>query len=71
MSETHGYCNIAYAYCVCRISALGVADTHSQLCIVDYKYGNAAGKNDYFNWFAHQAYAHTYLTNFLLKKALA
>jgi len=53
------------------ISALGIAGTHSQLCILDYKYRNAAVKDDYFNWFSHQACTHTYLANFRLKKALA
>ena len=42
VSETH--CNIAYTCSVCGISALGVAGTHSQLCIADYKYRKAAGK---------------------------
>jgi len=61
----------AYAFSICGISALGVSGIHSQLCITDYKYKNAAGKNYYFNWFVHQACTHTYLANFHLKKALA
>jgi len=67
VSATHVYCNITYAYCVCGISALGIAGTHRQLCITHYKYRKAAGKNDYFNRFAHQACAYTYLANFCLK----
>ena len=60
MSETHGFRNITYACHVCGISALGIAGTHTQLCITDYKYRYAARKNDYFNWFADQACAHIF-----------
>jgi len=73
MSKTHVYCNVAYAFgFAChayRISAVGVAGTHSQLCIADYKYRYAAWK--LCNWLAHQACTHTYLANFHLKKVLA
>jgi len=70
VSKTHGYCHIPFACSVCGILALDVAGPDSQLCIADYKYRNAAGKNYYFNWFAHLACTHTYLTNFYLKRAL-
>jgi len=56
-------------YGISRGSVLG--SLYSQLCIADYKYRNAAGKNDYFIWFAHQACAYTYFGNFRLKKILA
>ena len=69
VSETHEDRNITYACRVCGISTLGIAGTCSQLCITDYKKRNAAGKNHYFNWFAHQACTHTYLDNFCLKQA--
>jgi len=49
VSETHGYHNLAYAFrfACYGISALDIADTHSQLCIADYNYRYAAG-NYYF-----------------------
>jgi len=59
VSETHVFHNIAYACSICGILALGIAGTHRQLCITDYKYRKAAGKKHYFNWFAHQAFAYT------------
>ena len=68
VSETYVYHN--YACRICVISTLGIAGTHSQLCIMDNKYRKAAGKKHYFNWFAHQACIYTYLTNFRLKRAL-
>jgi len=36
-------------YRICGISALGVPGTPNQLCIMDYMYRKAAGKNDYNN----------------------
>jgi len=45
-----GYHNIAYACHVCGISALGIASTHIQLCITDYKYRKAAGKAAALSW---------------------
>jgi len=48
----------------------GVSETASfALRIISI--GTQQEKNDYFNWFAHQACAYTYLANFRLKKALA
>jgi len=61
-----------FACCVYGISALGIAGTHRQLCIADYKYSQAAGKKKIFKiWLAHQASAQTYLANLCFKKALA
>ena len=71
VSEIHGYCIIPYTCHVCGILALGVAGTHNRLCIMGYKYKNAAGKNDYLNWLARRVSTHTYLANFRLKKAFA
>jgi len=69
VSETHGYRNVAcpfgFACHAYGISALCVVGTHSQLCIVHYKYRYAAGKNDFLNWFAHQTCTHTWRIFFL------
>ena len=61
VSETQEYHNVTYtfAYHVYGISALGIAGTHSQLCIVDSKYRYIAGKKK-FNQLAHHACTHIY-----------
>jgi len=52
VSEMNGYRNVTYAfelaYHVYGISALGVAGTHRQLCITEYRYRYAAGKKYFF-----------------------
>jgi len=47
MSETQGYCNVRFACSVYMELGLSIAGTHSQPCIVDYKYRYAAGKKDF------------------------
>jgi len=59
VSEINENCNVTFVCCVCGISALDIAGTHRQLCIANYMYRYASGKNYYFNWFAHQACTHT------------
>jgi len=62
VSEKHGYCNVAYRFacCIYGISALGVADTHSQLCIAIISIGTSRQQEMFFNWLAHPACAHTF-----------
>jgi len=49
VSETHGYCTVAFRFtcCIYRILALGLVGTHSHLSITDYKYRYTARKTDY------------------------